>query len=129
MIQLTGTDIIETDRIKKAIDKSGAAFINRVFTDKEIEYCEKRGKNKYESYAARFAAKEAVSKALGCGISKNAAMHSIEIQNMPNGKPTVVLYNEALDYYQNVVKGFSIDVSLSHCNDFAIAFVSILAES
>ena len=124
-----GTDIIDIHRVQSSIEKLGDAFLRRVFTEGEIEYCERKNNNKFESYAARFAAKEAVSKALGCGIGKNASMLSIEVKNSPEGKPFVKLHGTTFEYYKNVIKGMSIDISLSHSEDLAIAFVSILAES
>lgn len=125
---LAGTDIIEISRIQDAVQKHGQPFLNKIFTAAEIAYCESRGTRKYESYAARFAAKEAVSKALGTGISKEASLSEIEIKNNERGKPCLLLHGKTRDYYVSVLKGFSADISLSHSDTHAIAFVSILAE-
>jgi phosphopantetheine--protein transferase-like protein len=76
-----GVDIIEIDRVKKAVDSGGKAFKDRVFTEREIMYCEARKAAKYQSYAARFAAKEAVSKAFGTGISAGFLLKDIEVDD------------------------------------------------
>lgn len=118
-----GVDIIEIDRLKSSIEKVDG-FRERVFTPKEIDYCENRKKARYESYAARFAAKEAVSKALGTGIATGMGWKQIEILNDENGKPYAVLTQRALEIFENMhVK--SMDVSLSHCGDYAIAYAVI----
>jgi holo-[acyl-carrier protein] synthase len=122
---LVGTDIIEIDRIKMAIERSeGNHFVEKIFTDNEIKYCEGRMASKYESYAARFAGKEAVTKAFGTGIGKNAAFNEIEILNDNLGRPYVILHGAAKKYYEKIgASGLSI--SLSHCKSYAIAYVTI----
>ena len=107
-----GIDIIEVQRIKNAIIELKDKFLNRVYTEKEIEYCEKKGINKYEHYAARFAAKEAIYKAISNKIKKTAEWRQIEILNDENGRPKAILKMD-LDCF--------IDVSLSHVKDNAIA--------
>ncbi len=102
-----GVDIVSVDRIKKAILKDG--FKEKIFTKKEIEYCELK-KNKYESYAARFAAKEALSKAIGTGF-RDLKFIDIEILNDKLGKPTIKY------------KNFKIKLSLSHEKNYAIAMI------
>ena len=81
---LVGTDIIEIERIRASIEKLGQPFLNKIYTEAEITYCENRGRKKYESYAARFAAKEAVSKAFGTGISAEAAAVVIRMRAKRN---------------------------------------------
>lgn len=125
---LTGTDIIEIKRIQDGIEKHGQAFLNKIFTAQEVAYCERRGIRKYESYAARFAAKEAVSKAFGTGISPNSAFHDIEVLNNERGKPCIILHGKALNYYEDILQGISADISLSHSDTQAVAFVSILTK-
>ena len=125
---LAGTDIIEIERIRSSIERLGQSFLNKVYTKAEIAYCENRGNKKYESYAARFAAKEAVSKAFGTGISAEAGLTEIEIQNNERGKPCILLHGKARDYYMEILKGISADISLAHSDSTAIAFVSTLAE-
>ncbi len=122
---LVGTDIIEIDRIKVAIEKSRRnSFLEKVFTANEIKYCEGRKASKYESYAARFAGKEAVSKAFGTGIGAKAAFNEIEILNDNLGKPYVVLHGAAKEYFTSIASS-EVSISLSHCKDYAIAYVSI----
>ena len=86
-----GTDIIEVKRIQSAIEKNNG-FRLRVYTPAEIDYCEKKAKNRYPSYAARFAAKEAVAKALAEGVGKNISLNEIELANKKSGAPFIKLY-------------------------------------
>ena len=111
-----GTDIIEIERIKNSIDKFGDRFLNTVFTSKEIEYCESKKTQKYQHYAARFAAKEAVFKALSNNINAPDEWKSIEILSEESGRPKVNLKIEVKNLE-------NIDISLSHCKQYAIANV------
>ena len=111
-----GTDIIEIERIKNSIDKFGDRFLNTVFTPKEIEYCEAKKAQRYQHYAARFAAKEAVFKALSNNINAPDEWKNIEILSEESGRPKVNLKIEV----QNLE---NIDISLSHCKQYAIANV------
>lgn len=110
-----GNDIIETERIKKAFAEHGDKFKKRIFTDNEIAYCEGKGENKYQSYAARFAAKEAIFKAISEVLENKYSVSwtDIEILNDENGKPHVTIKD--VDFVECV------DISLSHVKDFAIA--------
>ncbi len=119
-----GTDIIEVDRIATKIDK-GQGFRELVFTPAEIVYCEKQA-NKYESYAARFAAKEAFLKALGTGWGGSGIhFNEIEIRNNEAGKPEIHLIGnaEGMPALQEITQIF---VSLSHVRSVAMATVVIL---
>ena len=120
-----GVDIIEIDRIKKSIEEMGS-FKERVFTGKEIEYCDKRNKARYESFAARFAGKEAVLKALGTGLAEGLEWKMVEILNDEKGKPYVVLSQKALELYEGM-GAIDIDISVSHCGSYAVAYVVIQA--
>lgn len=116
-----GTDIIEIKRIKDDIEKLGEKFLNRIYTKKEIEYCESKKSQKYQSYAVRFAAKEAIYKAISSQLENK---HSIEWKNMEilndnNGRPVIQIHNSNL-------KIDTIDVSLSHCKEYAIATVIVI---
>ncbi len=113
MILGVGCDIVEIKRIEDALKKDG--FLNRCFTAREIEYFEKRKWN-VQSVAAGFAAKEAVSKALGTGIS-GFSMRDIEILHDEKGKPYVVLSGGAAD----VLSG-RVSVSMSHTDELAMAY-------
>lgn len=123
-----GVDIVEIERIKKSIESLGDSFRNRVFTVSEIEYCENRKAARYMSYAARFAAKEAVSKAFGTGISRGIGLKDIEILNDDNGRPYVVLHGSAKEVYKSIYAE-DISLSLSHCENYAVASVCIQTEN
>ncbi len=123
MATFCGIDIIEIERLKKSIQEL-EGFRGRVFTDSEISYCEKRNRAKFESYAARFAGKEAVLKAFGSGLADGIEWKSIEILNNEKGKPYVVLKNKALEHF-HALGGKSMDISLSHCGLYAIAYAVI----
>lgn len=111
-----GTDIIEVDRIKDSIEKIGEKFLNRVFTAKEVEYCESKKATKYEHYAARFAGKEAVFKAISPILKNKFSIDwtDVEILNDKQGRPYVTFYKEEL-------KNINVDLSLSHIKDYAVA--------
>lgn len=113
-----GNDIIEVERIQKAIDRHGQHFLDRIFTKLEQEYC-----NRYQfsarHYAGRFAAKEAVVKAIGVGFREGVHWVDIEILNDANGKPEIHLssdLNSSWDFPELLL-------SISHCQDYASAVV------
>lgn len=118
---LTGIDIIEINRIKKYIEINNK-FINKVYTEKEIEYCESKGKQKYQHYAGRFAGKEAAFKALSELVENkyDLSWKNIQIINDEKNRP----YIELLDI--NIEKIENIDISISHCKDYAISNVTVL---
>ena len=118
-----GTDLIEIERIKKAAEKN-PRFLDRILTQKEKDYCLK--KKSFDSIAARFAAKEAVAKALGTGFSCFSFL-DIEILNDSTGKPEVYLYNKAKKVYEEK-KGQEILLTLSHSKGYALAFVIVQGE-
>ena len=132
MIIKTGVDIIEVERIKKNIEKYNEVFLNKIYTKKEIEYCESKKVQKYQSYAARFAAKEAVLKAISDFLESKFDIEwkDIEVSNDSNGRPIVNLTEGLLEkiYSGNSFAfdkelGISIDISISHTYDMAIASV------
>src|SRR3990172_2297944 len=96
MIVSVGVDLIEVERVRRALEdaKIGQRFRRRVYTEKEIEYCEGKERGKYESYAGRFAAKEAVMKALGRGWGSKVSWLDIEVARAPSGKPEIVLHDK-----------------------------------
>ena len=122
-----GTDIVEVDRIREAIERTGEPFLTRVFTPAERQYCDNAGgsRRRYDSYAARFAAKEAYSKAAGTGIGANAGLNEIEVTNLESGMPVLTLYGTAKAYFDAHFAGCRIDVSLSHTAKLAVATVLI----
>jgi len=123
MIDAIGIDIIEIERIKKAIKRYGDSFTNRVFTPWEIQYC--RGKiDPFFSYAGRFAVKEAVFKAVGTGFAEGVKWTSVEVVNDPSGQPQVRL-GQAIKKHIGEKK---ILITLSHSRDHAVA-VAILMSS
>lgn len=111
-----GTDIIEIDRIRKNIEQLGEKFLNKIYTEKEIEYCESRKTQKYQSYAVRFAAKEAAYKALSNKIDFKYCWKDFEILNQEDGKPYMKLHLK-IDGLEEI------EVSLSHCKEYAVANV------
>lgn len=117
-----GTDIIEIDRVKESIEELGEKFIERVFTDKEMEYCESRKGQKYQHYAGRFAAKEAAFKAISKILDNKYSVcwKDFEIIDDEQGRPYLNLYNV------NTKDIESIDISISHCKLYATANVVIL---
>jgi holo-[acyl-carrier protein] synthase len=117
-----GIDIIEVARIQKQIDSESNSFLKKIFTDKEIEYCESKIKNKAQNFAARFAAKEAFFKALGTGWRDGLSWKDVEIENDELGKPNILLIGKSKIFIQenNISK---IHVSLSHINEIAVAVV------
>jgi len=121
MIVGLGIDIAEIDRIEAAITRHGAPFLERLFTPREVAYCESH-KGKYERYAARFAAKEAAMKALGTGWSRGVRWRDIEVTREPSGKPTLRLEGVAAQIAQRMgVRNISL--SITHSGNLALAEV------
>ena len=121
MIISIGVDIVEIDRIERAFDHSGDRFRDRVFTEVEIAYCEQLG-SRLASYAARFAAKEAVMKALGTGWSEGIGWKDIEVSREDKGPPVVRLSGRAQEVFEKLGAN-RIHVSLSHSRGIAMAQV------
>ena len=117
-----GIDIIEIDRIKDSIEDIGEKFIKKVFTDKEIEYCESKRMQKYQHYAGRFAAKEAAFKAVSARLNDKYSVcwQDFEVVNDEQGKPQINLKNINTENIENI------HISISHCKLYAIANVVIL---
>ena len=121
MVIGVGTDLIEIARISQSIDRFGSRFLARVFTPLEIAYCQRK-KNAAESFAARFAAKEAGAKALGTGISHGVGWLDLEVVRQPSGKPTLSLSGRAALRARQLGIAKS-SLSLSHSKDIALAVV------
>lgn len=117
MIHGIGTDIIEIDRIALSLERHGEKFLDRILTLEEKHYCLKF-KKPAAHVAGRFAAKEAVAKALGTGFGENLEFHDIEILNSAAGKPEVGLSPRAANFFQNP----QLQLSISHCEAYAVAF-------
>ena len=122
MIVGIGNDIIEIERIEKAISKEG--FKDKIYTQRELENIEKRG-NRTETYAGIFSAKEAISKAIGTGV-REFSLTDLEILNDDLGKPYVVV-SEKLDKILKTKKeDYQIEISISHSKKYATAMAIIL---
>ena len=123
MVISTGVDLAEIERIARALDAAhGARFRARVYTDEEQRYCDARGRGRAESYAARFAAKEAVMKALGVGWGRGAGWRDIAVVRKPRSAPTVELSGAALANARR--RGIPrLSLALSPAGGLAVAFV------
>lgn len=122
MILGTGVDLCEVDRIQKAIESSyGKRFVERVYTPLEIAYTESKA-NKWERYAARFAAKEAGMKALGTGWRDGLGWHDLEVANLASGRPTLRLYRKAAEIAAKLGVT-NISLSLTHTAQQGMALV------
>jgi len=121
-----GTDIVNIKRMEKSLKLYGTKFRNKVFSKSEISYCEKK-KNPGAFYAKRFAAKEALSKALGVGFRKGISFKNIEISNDVYGKPSIRLSGSAYNYLKKKIKNkkYNIYLSLSDDKPWAQATVII----
>lgn len=119
-----GTDIIEINRIKESIEKLGDVFLNRIFSQNEIDYCESKKNQKYQHYAARFAVKEAAFKALSWKISDKYSINwkDFEVENNVQGKPILKVRGIDLEDIENI------DISISHCKEYAVANVIVLSK-
>lgn len=119
-----GIDIIEISRIRQSIENFGDRFLNKVFTEKEIEYCNSKGNSRYQHYAGRFAVKEAVFKAVSRQLDDKYQIDwkDIECLNDANGRPFVSVLGA------NCVHFVNMDVSISHCKEYAVASVVVLFE-
>jgi len=120
MIRGVGVDVVDVERMKAILADQGTAFVDRVFTDTEIAYCRSK-QNSEQHFAARFAAKEAVSKAMQTGWSAVFRWKDVEVVNEPSGAPRILLHNE-------VAKSLGtnkVHLSLSHTETTVVAFAVI----
>jgi holo-[acyl-carrier protein] synthase len=124
MVLGLGTDLIEIERVQASIDHFGDRFLNRVFTEGEIAYCLRKKKHSAESFAARFAAKEAGAKALGTGISRGISWKELEVRRLPGERPTLHLTGRAAERAQSMGVR-NIQLSLTHSREVAMAVVSV----
>ena len=124
MIVSNGVDLVEVERIRAALEDRniGRRFRDRVFTEKEIAYCEKKHRGKYESYAGRFAAKEAVMKTLGRGWGAKVRWLDIEVARARTGKPTIVLHDKTARLADELgIRRWAL--SITHTKEYGMAFV------
>ena len=125
MIVGTGVDLAEVDRIQRSIERYGEKFIRRIYTPGEIAYVERKA-NKFERYAARFAAKEAGMKAIGTGWRHGVTWQDFEVANLRTGKPTLLLHGVAARYAERLgVK----NVALSITHTAALGMAHVILES
>jgi len=122
-----GTDITECERIRRMLERHPESFTKRVFTVAENAYCSRGKRQSVEHYTGRWAAKEAILKALGTGWSGKITWHDVEILNEPGGKPCVNLTGAASEVAKN--QGITeIQISISHCASHAVAFAIAMGE-
>jgi holo-[acyl-carrier protein] synthase len=117
----SGVDLCEVERIKSAIARHGRRFLERVYTDREIAYSERKA-NPYERFAARFAAKEAGMKAIGTGWRGGVRWRDFEVANLPSGRPTLAFHGKAAEYAQKLGVQ-NISLSITHTSVQAMAIV------
>lgn len=123
MLVGTGIDVVEIARIAASIERYGDRFLAKIFTKAEIAYC-RRKRSAAESFAARFAAKEATAKAFGTGIQHGITWTDIEVQRPPGGRPTLHFTGRALQMAEKLgVRHASL--SLTHDKNIAIASVHL----
>lgn len=120
MIAGTGIDIVEITRFKRTIDDWGNHFLNKIFTDNELNYSRTK-KNFIQHLAARFAAKEAVAKAVSTGWSSGFRWKDVEVSNDVSGKPTIKLCGKL----KEILKNYEVHISLSHSENIVVAFCVI----
>ena len=119
-----GTDIVEIERIEKSIFRTNGKFIKEIYTEKEIQYCESKKNAKYQHYAARFAAKEAIFKAISRFLINKyeISWQNIQILNDEQGRPYIEFIGAE---FKQIT---SIDISISHCKEYAMANVVLIYE-
>jgi holo-[acyl-carrier protein] synthase len=121
MIVGTGVDLAEVHRIRASVERFGERFVRRIFTTAEIAYVERKA-NRYERYAARFAAKEAGMKAIGTGWRRGVTWQDFEVANLPSGKPTLRFHGVAAQ----IADGLGVrhvSLSLTHTSELGMAHV------
>lgn len=121
MIVGTGLDLCEVPRLRAAIERHGHRFLNRIYTSREVAYVESKA-NRFERYAARFAAKEAAMKALGTGWRRGIRWLDFEVTNLPSGRPTLTLHGRAAEI-ASAMGVRSISLSLTHTAENGMALV------
>jgi holo-[acyl-carrier protein] synthase len=117
----TGIDLAEVARIRSSIERFGAKFTDRIFTPGEVAYVERKA-NKFERYAARFAAKEAGMKAIGTGWKRGVRWQDFEVANLPSGKPTLRLHGVAAEFAARL-NVRNVSLSITHTAELGMAHV------
>ncbi|WP_419804273.1 holo-ACP synthase [Terriglobus sp.] len=122
MILGTGSDLMEIERIRQSLDRYGDRFLRRVYTPGEVDYCRRKVHNSAESFAARFAAKEAGAKALGTGIAQGVAWTEIEVRRAAGQRPTLHFTGRAAERAARMGVRQT-HLTLSHSREVALAVV------
>jgi holo-[acyl-carrier protein] synthase len=126
MIVGVGTDIVEIPRIGKMIERHGEHFLQRVYTEDEIRYCQRR-KESFQHFAGRWAAKEAVMKTLGTGWTRGVGWLDIEVGTKRSGQPVIVIHATAREIADHLGIG-DVLISISHCRAYAMATAIALTQ-
>ena len=128
MILGIGTDICDIRRIEQSIEKHGERFLKKIFTQGERDYCQKKARPAM-SFAKRFAAKEAIAKALAGPETESLSWQSVEVQNDPSGRPIAILNGKALERLNSQIEsGYVGHIHLSLSDDFPYATAFAIAE-
>jgi holo-[acyl-carrier protein] synthase len=122
MVIGTGIDVVEIERVARSIERYGSRFLERVYTDGEIAYCQRKRRNAAESFAARFAAKEAGAKALGTGIGFGVTWRELEVGREPAGRPLLLLHGRAAEIAASLGVRRS-SLSITHTRTQSMALV------
>ncbi len=123
MIVGSGVDLCEVHRIRASAERFGRKFLERIFTEREIAYAESKA-NKYERFAARFAAKEAGMKAIGTGWRGGVRWKDFEVSNLPSGRPTLKFHGRAAEVAEKLGVR-NIALSITHTSEQALAIVTL----
>jgi holo-[acyl-carrier protein] synthase len=126
MIVGVGTDIVEIPRIGKMIERHGEHFLQRVYTEEEIRYCQRR-KESFQHFAGRWAAKEAVMKTLGTGWTRGVGWLDIEVATKRSGQPVILIHGSAREIADHLGIG-DVLISISHCRAYAMATAIALTQ-
>ena len=122
-----GSDLIDIRRIEKTLNRFGNKFKNRIFTQKEIEKCERR-KETTACYAKRFAAKEAAAKALGTGFRKGVFWKDLEINNLPSGEPTVIFHGKSRQHLNRLISSSESNIKLTITDEYPYAQAIVIID-
>ena len=122
-----GSDLIDIRRIEKTLNRFGNKFKNRIFTQKEIEKCERR-KESAACYAKRFAAKEAAAKALGTGFRKGVFWKDLEVNNFPSGEPTVIFHGKSRQHLNRLISGSKSNIKLTITDEYPYAQAIVIID-
>ena len=126
MVVGLGVDIVEVDRIRKALENQ-PKMVQRVFTEQEAEYCGAR-KNQYQHFAGRFAAKEAALKALGTGWAEGIRWRDVEVSSEPSGRPHIHFHGRAEEVFESLQAGRAL-LTITHAKAYAVAVVILEKDS